>query len=165
MTGRLRVALGVALGSGFVACTKTAEAPTHDSAADKAAIEAVGNRAISAMNSGVTDSVMAVNADDIVVMPNHAEAVSGSVAVRAWQEKGSSQSTMTARLTSSSAEVSGDLGADQFAGELTVTFKAPGIPPVTEKIKGIRIYRRQADGSWKITKVIWNGHENAPAPT
>lgn len=33
---------------------------------------------------------------------------------------------------------------------------------MTEGLKGMNVYRRQADGSWRITQAIWNGDE---APT
>jgi ketosteroid isomerase-like protein len=153
-----------ALYGGLVACTTQAEAPMHDAAADKLAIDALRNREMSAMNSGVTDSIVTVYADDIVLMPNHDAAVTGIAAVRAWYDTSFSHVTLTGRRTSSSAELSGDLAVDHFTGDLTVTFKAPGAKPMTEGMKGIHVYRRQADGSWKITKVIWNGDQRLAAP-
>jgi ketosteroid isomerase-like protein len=156
--------LVAALSGELAACTKAAEAPMHDAAADKLAIDAVRNREMSAMNSGVTDSMVTVYADDILLMPNHDAAVTGIAAVRAWYDTSFSHVTLTGRRTSSSAEVSGDLAVDHFTGELTVTFKAPGAKPMTEGMKGIHVYHRQADGSWKITKVIWNGDQRLDAP-
>jgi ketosteroid isomerase-like protein len=120
---------------------------------------------MSALSSGITDSAIAVYADDALVMPNHGPAVTGSAAIRAWLDTSFSQVTMMGRVTSSSVEISGDLAVDHYAGELTVTFKAPGAKPMTEAIKGINVYRRQADGSWKITKAIWNGDERLPELT
>jgi ketosteroid isomerase-like protein len=165
MTACLKVALGVALCGGIVACAKAAEEPRHDPVADKVAIDAVRNREMSALNSGITDSAIAIYTDDARVMPNQGPAVTGSAAIRAWLDTSFSQVTMTGRVTSSSVEVSGDLAVDHYAGELTVTFKAPGPKPITEGIKGINVYRRQADGSWKITKSIWNSDGRPPEPT
>ena len=42
--------------------------------------------------------------------------------------------------------------------------RGAGAKPMTEGMKGIHVYRRQADGSWKITKVIWNGDQRLDAP-
>jgi ketosteroid isomerase-like protein len=120
---------------------------------------------MSALNAGDTAAMVAVYADDILLMPNHEPAVAGSAAVRAWYDKSLSQVTITGRHTSASVEVSGDLAVDHYAGELTVTFKAPGAKPMTEAMKGLHVYRRQADGSWKITKNIWNGDERLPEPS
>lgn len=76
--------LVAALYAGLVACTRAAQAPTHDTAADKLAIDTVRNREISAMNSGVTDSMVTVYADDIVLMPNHDAAVTRRERSGAW---------------------------------------------------------------------------------
>jgi len=160
----LRMVLVAALYGGLVACAKTAETPTHDAAADKAAIDALRNRELSAMNSGVADSMVTVYSDDVLLMPNHDVAATGIAAVREYYTTGFSQITLTGRRTSSDPEVSGDLAVDHFTGELTVTFKAPGAKPMTEPMKGMHLYRRQADGSWKISKVIWNGDLRVQAP-
>ena len=164
MTGCLRVALGLALGSGICACAKPAQEPLHDPVADKVAIDALRNREMTALSSGITDSAIAVYSDDALVMPNHGPAVRGGAAIRAWLDTSFSQVTMNGRVTSSSVDVSGDLAVDHYAGELTVTVKAPGAKPMTEAIKGINVYRRQPDGSWKIAKAIWNGDQRLSEP-
>jgi ketosteroid isomerase-like protein len=158
------VALGIAFCSSIFGCAKTPRAATHDTVADKAAIDAVRGRVMSALNSGITDSAIAVYGDEVLVMPSHQPAVSGKAALRAWFDTSFSQVTMAARVASSSVDVSGDLAVDHYAGELSVTPKASGAKPMTEGLKGVNVYRRQADGSWKITKAIWNGDERLPGP-
>lgn len=125
MTGSLRLVLGLVLCSGIVACSETSKAPMHDPVADKAAIDAVRNQVMSALNSGTADAAIAVYTDDAIVMPNrsHAPLVTGKAALRAYLEAGFSQVTMTTRITSSSVDISGDLAVDHYAGEQTVTFK------------------------------------------
>ncbi|HEY5547810.1 MAG TPA: DUF4440 domain-containing protein [Gemmatimonadaceae bacterium] len=164
MTRGLRAVLGSALVCGTVACAKAAEAPMNDPVADKAAVDAVRNREMSALNSGVADSLVTVYADDILMMPPNEAAVSGGAALRTWIDTTFSQVTMTGRYTSSSVEVSGDLAVDHYTAELTVTPKAAGATPMTETIKGLHVYRRQADGSWKITQDLWNSDAPPPAP-
>ena len=160
----LRMVLVTALHGGLVACGRTAAVPTHDAAADQAAIDALRNREMSAMNSGNADSMATVYADDVIVMPNHDAAVNGIAAVRAYYTASFGQVALTGRRTSSPVEVSGDLAVDHFTGDLTVAFKRPGAKPMTEAMKGIHVYRRQADGNWKIAKVIWNGDQRLDAP-
>ena len=46
-------------------------------------------------------------------------------------------------------------------GDATFTPK-DGSDPVVEQLKGIHIYQRQADGTWKIARDIWN--TDAPTP-
>ena len=163
MTPSLRAVLGSALVSWVVACARTAEAPMNDPAADRAAVDAVRNQEMSAMNSGVADSMLAVYADDIVMMPPNELVVIGSAALRTWIDTTLKQVTMTGRYTSSSVEVSGDLAVDHYTGELTVTPRAAGAKPTSETIKGVHILRRQADGSWKIIQDVWNSDPSPPA--
>jgi ketosteroid isomerase-like protein len=136
----------------------------HDPVVDKAAVDAVRNQEMSALNSGVVDSMIVVYSDDIVMMPPNEAAVTGSAALRTWIDTTFKQVTMTGRYISSSVEVSGDLAVDHYTAELTVTPKAAGATPMTESIKGLHVLRRQADGSWKITQDIWNSDAPPPAP-
>lgn len=163
MRRSLRAVLGLALVGSAVACAKAAEAPMNDPVADKAAVDAVRNQEMSALNSGVVDSMLVVYTDDIVMMPPNEAMVTGSAALRTWIDTTLKQVTMTGRYTSSSVEVSGDLAVDHYTGELTVTPKAAGAKPTTETIKGLHILRRQADGSWKIIKDVWNSDPPPPA--
>ena len=137
----------------------------HDPVADKAAVDVVRNREMAAVNSGIADSLAAVYADDIVMMAPNEPVANGSTAVRTWIDNMLGQVTMMGRYTSSSVEVSGDWAIDHYAGELTMTPKAGGAP-TTETIKGLHIYRRQPDGSWKIVQDVWNADAPAvPPPT
>jgi ketosteroid isomerase-like protein len=52
-------------------------------------------------------------------------------------------------------QVVGDVGIVHYTGEMTATPKKGG-KPATEIIKGLHIYKRQADGSWKIAQDVWN---------
>jgi len=164
MTAGLRAVLGVVLCSGMVACAKTPEEPKHDPSADKVAINALRDREMSALSAGAVDAASAVYTADAVVMPNNGPAVTGSAAIREWLETSFSQVKMTIRITSAVVDVSGDLAVDHYAGELSLAFKAPGVNPFTEGFKGVNVYRRQADGSWKITAGIWNSDEGPPMP-
>jgi ketosteroid isomerase-like protein len=114
---------------------------------------------ISGLNSGITDSAIAVYAEDATVMPNQGPAGTGIAAIRAWLDGAFSQVTMTHRIIDFSVEVVGDLAVDRYAEEFTLTFKAIGAGPMTEPVKGVNVYRRQADGSWKVTTAIWNPDE------
>jgi ketosteroid isomerase-like protein len=72
------------------------------------------------------------------------------------------QVAVSGRYDSSDVVVSGDLAVRRFTGRLTLTPKVGG-DPITERVKGLHVRRKQADGSWKITQDVWNVDE--PAPT
>jgi ketosteroid isomerase-like protein len=69
------------------------------------------------------------------------------------------QMSLTAKYTSSSVKVSGDMAVDTYAATLTITPK--GGVAMTDQIKGIHVLRKGADGTWKIAQDTWNS--DAPA--
>jgi ketosteroid isomerase-like protein len=69
---------------------------------------------------------------------------------------------MEVRYTASSLEFAGDRAIEHYTAVAKVTPKAGGAP-MDERIKGIHIYQRQADGSWRITSDVWNS-EAPPSP-
>jgi hypothetical protein len=46
-----------------------------------------------------------------------------------------------------------------------MTFTIPGVPtPIDEQGKFLQIYRTQSDGSWKMTREIYNSDLPIPSP-
>jgi ketosteroid isomerase-like protein len=151
----------VLLSLSAVACT--ASAPKVDTAADEGAINAVREREISSFSAGQLDSTMAVFTTDAVVMPPNEPAVSGSDALRTWGQNMMNQFSISGRYTDAQVRVSGDLAVERYIGELTLTPKAGGAA-MTERIKGIHVYQRQPDGTWRIAWDAWNSDAPPPAP-
>jgi ketosteroid isomerase-like protein len=58
---------------------------------------------------------------------------------------------------------SGDLA--YLRGTYSMTFSIPGVPtPIEEQGKFRQIYRKQSDGSWKMTREIYNSDLPLPTP-
>lgn len=134
-----------------------------DTAADVAALTAMQDREMAAVSSGNIDSALAVYASDVAMMPPGEPAVNGADALRTWFEAFLSESSASGKYASADVTVSGDWGIVHYTGELTVTPKKGG-KPTTEVIKGIHVYRRQPDGSWKIAMDVWNTDAPPPPP-
>ena len=151
-------------GAALQACASKAEPPAQAGQAntenDVAAINAAQDRELAMAATGNADSMATVVTSDAELMPPNEPAVHGLDAVKKWAETMFSQASVSGRYTSSDVTVSGDLAVARFTGELTITPKAGGAP-VTERIKGIHVMRRQPDGSWKIAQDVWNS--DAPA--
>ena len=149
----------VIAGATLQACASKAEPPTPSGQAntekDVAAINAVQDRELAMAATGSTDSLATVGTSDFELMPPDEPAVHGLDAMKQCAEKMFSQTSVSGRYTSSDVTVSGDLAVARFSGELTMTPKAGGAP-VTERIKGIHVMKRQPDGSWKIVQDVWN---------
>jgi len=131
--------------------------------ADVAAINAVREREMGFVNSGNPDSLSAVYASDVIMMPPNEPAVNGRDAVRQWAQTAFGQVTMSVRYTNTQVTVAGDWAVDRYTGVLTVTPKAGGAP-MEEQIKGVHVMRREADGSWSIAQDVWNSDAAPPPP-
>lgn len=135
----------------------------RDTTADREAISQVREREIAGFSAGATDSVAALLTTDVVVMPPNEPAVTGRDSARAWLKRVADQFTVNGRYTNADIAVAGDWAIERFEGELTLTPKAGG-RPVAERVKGIHIYRRQSDGTWRIAQDVWNSNAAPPAP-
>jgi len=91
---------------------------------------------------------------DAVLMPPAESNVIGQEAIRAWHEKFWEGTTYQCSGTVEEVEIFGDWGMVRgtFSGEITA---ASGERRPTSG-KFLNVVRRQADGSWKIARGIWN---------
>lgn len=136
--------------------------PQNDPAADRAAIEAMREAERTAAEAGDVEGFLALMAPDIMVMPPNGPAVSGRDAVRAWLEDFMGAYTVSfSSYSTDEVIVEGDLAVERISGEWTMTPTGEG-EAMTEGVKGLHVYRRQADGSWLMTHDVWNSDEPPP---
>lgn len=159
MTARPSTLVLVAL-SLAAACAPRVEAPASSTQADTAAVNDLRQQEIAAVSTG--DTVLAYMADDIVMMPPNEPAVQGIAAARAWFGAFSRQFKASVGYPSTKIVFAGDLAVEQYTGTLTLTPIAGG-EPMTEVLKGLHVYRRDAAGAWKMVQDVWNS-DTAPAP-
>lgn len=113
---------------------------------------------MAAYNAGSVDRVIALYADDAVVMPPDASAAKGHAAIRAFITQSIAESKaagITIKDVESEAGTSGDLG--WHSGRFAVV-AADGKTVATGKYA--EIWQRQK-GKWRIIQDIWNN--DAPA--
>ena len=134
--------------------------PPVDAAADEQAINAVREREITAFSAGAVDSLVAVMAPDVVIMPPDEPMIIGADAARTWAQAVVNQATVNGRYTDAKITVNGDWASERYTGVLRVTPKTGGAA-TEDVIKGIHIYHRQPDGSWRIVQDVWN-HDAPP---
>jgi len=121
--------------------------------ADREAIDQVRAQEIDAINSGETS--MAYLADGFIALPPNEPALMGADAMREWMEGLQAEFEVSASYPSTNVVISGDVAVEHYTGELTMT-PVGGGDAIEETFKGIHVYQRQADGSWKMTHDIWN---------
>lgn len=146
------------------ACAPAAEQPgagveeTATAEADLAAINNVLNKEVAAINAGDIEGLMAITTDDIVLMPSNEPARVGKEACRSWSQDFFAQFSAQYAASSEEVVVAGDWAFQRYSDTITLTPVAGG-EPMELQSKGIHIYQRQPDGSWKVARDIWNSNE------
>jgi uncharacterized protein (TIGR02246 family) len=148
----------------LAACAQNAPPPPADTSADVAAIKQMQDRELAQLASGNIDSMLANYTSDVVMMPPDAPAVTGHTGLRTMMDAMLKEGTYAGKYYTGDVQVVGDVGIVHYTGELTMTPKAAGAKPVTHTIKGLHIYKKQADGSWKIAQDVWNNDPPAAPP-
>ncbi|GAG29761.1 unnamed protein product, partial [marine sediment metagenome] len=135
-----------------------------DVEADIAAIEDVLNQYALALNTGDLELWLSLNTDDIVKMPPNAPASFGKEQLRANMEPAFDNFTFEMAIYPEETQVDGDLGYSWCTYTVSMTPKAGGETIISEPDgKALGIYKRQPDGSWKLSHDCYNS--NVPPPT
>jgi uncharacterized protein (TIGR02246 family) len=129
--------------------------PVDTTAADVAAIGQIREAYVAADNAGDAAGIAALYAANATFMPPDQPAVSGSAAVQAHYEAILEQMTASLTVNSRETHAAGDIGYDAGSFSLQLTPKAGGDPTQISG-KYLVLAGRQADGSWKITNMIFN---------
>ena len=145
-----------AIVSAFVLSGCAPTAPQVDVEADEAAIKKAFDESTVALNAN-DGSIVDLGTEDVVVMYKNGPAVTGKEAVRARQQELMSQLTFEETRSVDEVVVSGDWAFVRWSGKGTTTPRDGGEPSEFDR-KGIAIYQRQPDNSWKNARVIWNSN-------
>ena len=156
---RFRNLVGIA--TGIVAMVGITHAALAASTADATAIRAQSLSWAKAYNGGDATAVAAQYADDAILLPPGAPAVSGRPAILAYFTKdiaGSKAAGVVFNLNSKTdVGVSGNMGWE--SGTYTVTIKGA----VVEVGKFLSVSRKK-DGKWHYIRDTWNA-DAPPAPS
>ncbi len=137
------------------ACSQSGEQQASANQADVEAINKLREQEMAAFSAADVITLLGLFTNDVIVMPPNEPALSGKDALRSWAENIYKQFTVQGKYTSSDIVLAGDWAFERFTSTLT-TKPVAGGEPVQEVIKGLHIYHRQSDGSWKIAQDIWN---------
>ena len=156
MDKRLIVTIGMAICLGFsVGCQQ----PTGLSEADRTAIRQVGETDMKMMNAKDWMGDLALYTEDAIELPPNQAAVQGKAAIQAWDEALPPFSNFQEQSLETGGQ--GDLAYDRGTYSMTVT--PPGAAPIEDRGKYLTIWRKQADGSWKGARVMFNSDLPLPA--
>jgi uncharacterized protein (TIGR02246 family) len=134
-------------------------ADVNDGPADRKAIQALLREASSAHRAGDLERWTALFTKDVVLLPSNQPPISGREAVRRFGRELFEKFTSTAEIKPVEIQVCGDWAFARTAVSGRFTPKDGGAAIELDS-KEIAIYRRQADGKWKVARLI--GNSNRP---
>jgi uncharacterized protein (TIGR02246 family) len=129
----------------------------------EAAIAELREAYIKAQNAGDTEGLVALFADDAVLMPAHDPAATGKDAIRSWMQSQHKQFTFELTVNQTELEVAGHWAFTRGTYTLKAT-PQPGGSTIEDKGKYLNIVAHQPDGSWKLARHIWNSDQPLPVP-
>ena len=141
---------------------RPADRGTQPPAALRPGVDSAANRLLVALRSDSRDSLLALMAEDVVIMPPNEAILRGKAAVRTWYEQFLTQ-WRTSKLTVSNREVL--IGGD-WATEVAVfeweLVPAGGGTPITDRGSYMQVWHHELDGQWLFSREVWNS--SAPPP-
>jgi uncharacterized protein (TIGR02246 family) len=152
----VRAACAIALVSA-VACSPEEYRPASTTSANlQAGVDSAANRLLAALRTDAPDSLLALMADDVIIMPPNEPVLKGKAAVREWYEQFVKQ-MHTSSLTITNREVlmGGDFATEVAGFEWTLVPVAGG-PPLTDRGSYMQEWHRQPDGRWVFSREVWN---------
>ena len=131
-------------------------------AADRASIRRITSEILAAVNTSDPGRLLAVWADDGVLMPPDRPAVEGRDALERHFREVFVERRFRFSFTLGDVKLAGDVAFERLAYTASV-WLAGGGQAVDDAGKGLHVYRRQPDGAWKLALDIWNSDGRASA--
>ena len=163
--GRANLASWACFTTGLVvACSGQTAIPKTPDHVVRSSIDSAANRLLAALRADAADSLLALMADDVVIMPPNETVLRGKAAVRAWYDQFLTQ-MRTSSLTVTDREVfiGGDW-ATEVAGFEWGLRPVAGGPPLIDRGSYIQVWHREPDGRWLFSREVWNSSAPLPAP-
>ena len=152
--------IAVVAGLGLLmGCSAPAPRPTVDVAAEKAAVEKLMSDQLAATRQpgeAGADGYVSTASEDLVLLPPNAARMDGRKAIRDWSLQFTASTDWSVTWTPTRVEVaaSGDLA--YAIGTYELSLKDPSGKAVADKGKFLDAFRKQADGSWKLTAISYS---------
>jgi uncharacterized protein (TIGR02246 family) len=120
----------------------------------RTAIEAANARFSEAFARGDTKAIASMYTSDAIVFPPEADVVRGNQAIGEFWKTTRESGVRSATLTTDDVGRSGDLAYE--SGKVSLTIQAADKEPTTAVAKYVVVWKRDADGAWKLHRDIWN---------
>ena len=154
----------VLVAAGLVACLTdcaVAQSTTDTTAADLAAITEFNQRYLQAINDGDIAALSALTTEEHIMLAPNRPPLIGKEANDNANRRGFEQFNIDETWTPVETEIAGDWAWQRGTFQVIATPKVGG---VSRNVTGnfLRIYRRQADGSWRMIRDMFNSDQPLP---
>lgn len=137
----------------------TTRASPHSYEADLAAITSFNSQYLQAINDGNIAALSALtDADHVMLIPNRPP-ITGKAANDAANGRGFQQFKFDEHWMPLETVIDGNLAYQRGTFTVTASPKTGGGAGRTTKGNFLRIYRRQPDGSWRMTRDMFNSDQ------
>jgi uncharacterized protein (TIGR02246 family) len=120
----------------------------------RAAIEEANTKFSKAFERGDSKALASMYTSDAIVFPPDSEMVRGNEAIGEFWKTTRNSGVTSATLTTLDVGRSGDIAYE--VGTVSLTIQPEGKPTTTVAAKYVVVWKRHADGSWKLHRDIWN---------
>jgi uncharacterized protein (TIGR02246 family) len=154
MSSRISVLAALLAAAAIAACAPAAP-PPPDTAAVKTAIEAVNAKFTAATEKGDSATVVALYDANAIAFPPGEPAWNGTAAIA--KGFGGMLGAFTIKdftLTANDVVVGGDYAAENGSYKMTLVPKKGAA--MEDHGKYVVVWKKQADGAWKLYRDIWN---------
>jgi len=127
---------------------------TFDATRIRKSIEEVNANYSEAIREGNLAGVVAAYTDDATMVPPDGELIRGKQAIEEYYRKLFKMGMKEIVLTT--VEVGGSGGTAYEIGKTKVRIQSEGQDAAQDSTKYLVIWKRQADGTWKVHADIWN---------
>ena len=121
-----------------------------------------------AINTLDVDRLLGLDAPGAVVFPAEAPAQLGTGAIGSWHGRWSANADVHYCLKATTVKIDGDRALEEWTADVTVTPRgqngmAISGDPLQFRQQGVRVYRKNAAGRWRIDRETWSADHPAAA--
>ena len=146
-----------------IACAPPPEPPPEiDIDAERTALSEAANRYHEAVQSVDVNTAATLYASDALVLPPNMETKEGTAGVREFLAIVAEMPGFQIRFETPTVVLSKEGGLGYTLADLEFTVNGPDGQPVTSRQRDFHLWKKQADGSWKVVIDIWNSPDPLP---
>lgn len=122
----------------------------------KAGVDSAANRLLSALRKDSPDSLLALMAEDVIIMPPNEPVLKGKAAVRTWYDQFVKQMrTSSLTITDRELFIGGEYATEVAGFEWTLVPIAGGAAMV-DRGSYMQLWHREPGGRWVFSREVWN---------